>query len=70
VNSLSRYNDRAMPVAQLDLPHVPSGDINLFGNDSRAREAAAGLASRGVPTPMDANGYRRRIEVGLEHGAK
>jgi hypothetical protein len=54
-----------MSLTEFDLPHVPSRTINLFGNGGSSHKAAAGLASRQVPTPENPNLHRSGIEIGL-----
>ena len=56
--------------AQLDLPHMAPGTGDLLGNDGCGRRAAAHLAARNVPTPMDPDGDGSGIEVGLQHDAR
>jgi len=60
----------AVPVAQLDLANMVAGDVNLLRDGGCALCAAAYLATRNVPYPVDPDRDRRGIEVRLRHDSE
>ena len=56
-----------MPRAQFDLSNVTAGSVNLFGDQSRELLASVFLTFRNVAASMNAESFRRGIEIGLQH---
>jgi hypothetical protein len=54
-------------IAELNLPNVTSGIVDLFRDHGRTPRASTGFARRNVAASVNANGCRLGIEVGLEH---
>ena len=56
-----------MPRAQFDLANVSVGPVNLLGDQRRALLASPDLAFRDLAAAIDVEGFRRGIEIGLQH---
>ncbi len=65
--SLPLDDDIAVPRAQLDLPNMSTGAVNLLGDQRRALPAPELFTFRDVAATMDAESPGRGIEVGLQH---
>jgi hypothetical protein len=57
----------AVQRTQFDLANVTASSIDLLRNQRRALETASRSALRNVFAAVDANGCRRRVEIGLQH---